>query len=310
VAPANNNLGANRTRFTYTVPAGAQIFDAMTVVNRGATDITLRVYASDAFTTSSGVLDLLPANEKPVDIGSWVTVKQPTITVKPQQRVLVPFTLTVPTNATPGDHTGGLVTSLVTNDERVSINLDRRLGSRIYLRVLGPLNPALDIDRIAVTHNGTLNPAAGGSATVTYTVTNSGNVRLRARQSIRLAGPWGILGTTAVLDDLPELLPGNSRTRTVTIHGVWPATRLTATVRLRPYAGPDSPPTTVEDVTASGTTWGWPTGQAFLLVLVVAVAFAYRWLRRRRKAKVAAAIAAAVAAALQEKDKADVTGCS
>ncbi len=300
VAPAENNLGKNRARFTYTVPAGAQILDAMTVVNRSTTSITVRTYASDAFTTSSGTMDLLPATEKPVDIGSWITVKQPTITLKPQQAAVVPFTLTVPANATPGDHTGGVVASLITNEERTSVNLERRLGSRIYLRVLGTLNPALDISGVRVGHHGTINPAAGGSATVTYTVTNSGNVRLRARQSIHVSGPQGILGHTTTLTDLPELLPGSSITRTATVHGVWPATHLTAVVRLRPFAGPDSPPTNAAAVTGSGTAWGWPYGQAIVLAIAIGAALAYRWLRQRRKAKVAVAIDAAVAQALQE----------
>ncbi len=106
----------------------------MTVVSRSSTSITLRMYASDAFTVPSGTMDLLPATGKPVDIGSWITVKQPTVTLRPQQAVVMPFTLTVPANATPGDHTGGVVASLISDEERTGVDLDRRLGSRIYLR--------------------------------------------------------------------------------------------------------------------------------------------------------------------------------
>jgi hypothetical protein len=55
--------------------AGTSITDALAVVNRSDTPFTPKVYASEAFTTSSGAIDLLPANKKPVDVGSWITVK-------------------------------------------------------------------------------------------------------------------------------------------------------------------------------------------------------------------------------------------
>ena len=113
-APADTSLGKGRSHYAYTLAPGTTLTDAMAVVNRSSTPITLSVYASDAFTTSNGNLDLLPANRKPTDVGAWTTVKTRQLTLAPQQSAIVPFTVTVPANATPGDHTGGVVTSLVT----------------------------------------------------------------------------------------------------------------------------------------------------------------------------------------------------
>jgi hypothetical protein len=296
-APANDRLGQDRGHFTYTLAAGTRITDALAVTNRSKATITLKVYASDAFTTSTGALDLLPAARKPVDVGSWISVSKPSLTLRPQQSAVVPFTLTVPKNATPGDHSGGVVTSLVTDAGDGSVQLDRRLGSRLYLRVPGTVTPLLEVSGVHVDYDGSVNPASSGTATVTYTVANAGNVRLRARQSVRLAGPFGLLGRAAKLPDLPELLPGSSFTRTATVHGVWPATQLTATVRLDPYTGPADPKVDAGPMSGSGTTWAWPWGQ-FLVVVLLAGAIAWaRRQRRRAAAKVDAAIAAAVSEA-------------
>jgi hypothetical protein len=292
-APANNKLGANRAHYTYTLPAGTSITDALAVANYGKTPITLKVYASDAFTTSTGAIDLLAAGQKPVDAGSWITVKTPTITLRPQESASIPFTLTIPDNAAPGDHTAGIVTSLATGGSS-GVSLDRRLGSRIYLRVPGTLHPLLTITATHISYRGTLNPIEPGSAVITYTVTNTGNVRLHAHQSVRVSGPLSILGHTETLTDLPEILPGSSLTRTVTVSDVWPATHLTATVRLRPVASTGDTPTRFAAITGAGTIWAWPWTQ---LIVLAAAVLGYLLLRRRRAHTVAAAITAARAEA-------------
>ncbi|WP_432842105.1 WxL protein peptidoglycan domain-containing protein [Dactylosporangium sp. CA-092794] len=297
-APANTNLGANRAHFTYTLPAGTAITDAIAVANYGKAPISLKVYASDAFTTSTGAIDLLAANRRPVDAGAWITIKTPQVTLQPQESVVVPFTLTVPAGATPGDHTAGIVTSLATGGPG-SVNLDRRLGSRVYLRVPGALSPALGVGGVRVGYRGTLNPVEPGTATVTYTVTNTGNVRLRARQTLRVAGPFGLLGRAVDLGELPEILPGGSLTRTVDVPRVWPAVRLTATVELRPVAGAEAPTVSLAPVSGTGAAWAGPWGQAIVLIIVAAAVAGWLWQRRRSRRKVATAISTAVTKALE-----------
>jgi hypothetical protein len=287
-------IGTGRAHFDGAAGPGDTVRDAISIVNRSTTPITLRVYASDAFTTATGGLDLLPAAQKPVDLGSWITLDQDSVTLTSQQTVVVPFTVRVPDDATPGDHTAGIVTSLVTANSGAAVQLDRRLGARYYLRVNGSLAPALAVSNVHVSYAASLNPASSGSATVTYTVANTGNVRLTARQSVRVSGPFGVLAHSRAIADLPELLPGNSLTRSVVVHGVWPATHLTAKVTLRPSATGVSAATS----SARASTWGWPIGQLVILVVVLLLAGGYWWLRRRRARAVEAAIADAVSRAL------------
>ena len=297
--PTDNTVGTARPNYGYDAQPGGTVRDSIDVVNRGAEPITLKVYASDAFTTESGGIDLLPAGGTSVDVGSWISMDEAQVTIPAGDTVTVPFTLSVPANATPGDHTGGIVTSLVTDGTGGQVSVDRRLGSRVYIRVAGDLAPALTVTDVSVVYDGTLNPAAGGTATVTYTVTNVGNARLKAHQAVRVSGPLGLLGAAATPGDLPELLPGNSVTRTEQVTGVPPTVRSNVEVALDPYDSVSDGSAPFATTSGTAATWSPPWGQLLVLLVVAALVVAAVLLRRRRRAAVQTAIDTAVAQALQ-----------
>lgn len=306
--PADNQVGTGRPNFSYDAQPGGTLRDGIEIINRSDRALDLRVYASDAFTTASGGLDLLAADQKSNDVGTWITMASPSVTVPAGQSVTVPFTLTVPANATPGDHTGGIVTSLVTSSGGGPVAVDRRIGSRVYIRVAGQLQPALSVTDVQTSYDGTLNPAAGGTVAVTYTATNTGNVRLEARQRITSAGPFGLAAATVSPADLPELLPGASLTRTEYVPGSWPTVRITTEVVLEPYSSAGTLAVPVAEAVGSSGLWAFPFGQLLVLLGVIAVIAAYLTARRRRATRVEQAIAGAVAAALQDNAAADTAG--
>jgi hypothetical protein len=299
VAPANTAIGKDRAHFAYALAPGATLEDALAVVNHTDTPITLRTYASDAFSTSTGGLDLLPAATTSIDVGSWVKTRSATVTLAAGASAIVPFTVHVPTNATPGDHSGGLVTSLVTGAGTGAVSVDRRLGARIYLRVSGVLAPALQVGGLRVGHQATLNPVGSGRANLSYTVTNVGNVRLQAHQSVRISGPFGLFARTVTVADLPEILPGATLARTVTVPGVWPLVHLTARVELTPVGSTDQPVVSTPSATAASSFWALPWGQLVVLLIIAAACYAAMALRRRRRRIIDAVIADAVSQALE-----------
>lgn len=282
VQPATADGPSSRPAFTYAVRAGAAIEDYVLVVNPSDEALTLRMYASDAVTTSEGLFDLRVAGDRSVDVGSWVTLEIPEVTIPAGGRTIVPFTLTVPANATPGDHIGGIVASLATaatGDAGSRVLVDRRVGVRIYLRVDGPLEPELEITSVSVTHRPSIDPRGGG-VTVDYTVSNVGNVRLAAGQRVRVSGPFGVELGAVDAGALPELLPGNSLTRSVTLDRVFPAGSLHAEVVLTPYLDGeelDSPPApAVAGVSTSAVPW-------VQLAAVALVGGLWWWRRRTRR---------------------------
>ncbi len=307
VRPSTNENGVVRAYFDHVASTGQRIDDAMDVVNHGAQPLTLRVYASDAFTTAGGGIDLLPAVESPVDLGAWITVGTDSVTIAPGETVTVPFTITVPQDATPGDHTAGIVTSLTTAQSGSTVAVDRRLGSRVYLRVAGNLEPSLRITDVSTVQQGSLNPFGGGSVELTYTVGNTGNVRLSANEIASVSGIFGLITADSPTGEVPVLLPGNSLTRTVTVDGVPPLTVMSAQIDLEPQD--PSGAVDFQMALASGSTavWIWPWPQIILLLLIGGAVGLWLLNRKRRSRNVQSSIDRAVAEALSGQ-RADSSG--
>ncbi|KIF78131.1 dihydroorotate oxidase [Streptomyces sp. 150FB] len=287
VRTAANGYGADRSSFSYGVNPGGRVKDTMTVANRGTAPLTLAVYAADGFTTDTGQLDLLTKAKKSVGIGAWVHTDNANVTIKPGKSADVPFTITVPANATPGDHVGGILTSLKQSDEAEGVNVDRRLGIRIKLRVSGALRPALAIENLHADYAGTYNPFGKGDATVTYTVHNTGNAILSAKQAVSVSGPFGWLRAEAGdIAPPPELLPGETWKVTVPVHGVAPGISLAATATLTPLLADASGSTTsLKPVEATAHGWAVPWTLLLLAVVLIAIVVGSLVLARRSRAR-------------------------
>lgn len=306
VKTASNGFGSDRQNFSYTVEPGGRVSDAFVVVNHGKKPLTLGVYAADGFTTESGQLDLAVKDDKPTGVGAWVRTGKSTVTIPAEKSVEVPFTLTLPKNATPGDHMGGVVTTLTQANDRAGINVDRRLAIRIRLRVGGELAPTLAVENLHVAYAGTPNPFGTGDATVEYTVHNTGNAILSARQTASVAGPFGSFRVaTQPIANAPELLPGDSWKVTAKVDGVVPTGLLTAKVALTPLLTDASGSVTPLPTTET-TGRGWAVSWTLVLLVVLVVAGVVLLVRRRRstKAREDRRVEEAVAEAIRERESA------
>jgi hypothetical protein len=83
VQTADNTQGTGRANFTYDVARGAVISDAMIVVNTGTEPLPLSVYAADAFTASTGEIDVLVGGQPSQGAGTWVSVTPTPLTLDP-----------------------------------------------------------------------------------------------------------------------------------------------------------------------------------------------------------------------------------
>ncbi|MCX4801449.1 DUF916 domain-containing protein [Streptomyces sp. NBC_01214] len=293
VQPAGPKEPDARAHFSYGVTGGAGLRDQIAVWNYGDEPLTVAVYASDAVNTADGGFDLLPAGQAPKDAGSWIKLEKDTVTVPPKANVIVPFTLAVPRDATPGDHTAGIVATLAGGGQDAQgnkVRLDQRVGTRVYLRLAGELTPRLAVEDVQASYAGTPNPFGTGSATVTYTLRNTGNVRLGARQAVRINGMLGGSVTAGGLKDLGDLLPGSSLTITAKADGVRPALRSSAVVSVQAVATREGVDPKLPSLTRSVSLWTVPWT---LLALVLAITACGLWLWRRRRLARAAATASA-----------------
>ncbi|MEU8264952.1 DUF916 domain-containing protein [Micromonospora sp. NPDC048999] len=285
VQPSGPKGPTGRNFFMYEVAPGSTLFDFVGVTNLSDKPLTFKVYGTDAFNTVDGAFALLPADQKATDVGSWVRVEQQTVTVKPGKRADIRFEITVPSNATPGDHTGGVLAAigqLGVTPEGQQVQMDRRVAARVYLRVTGKINPAVTVESMNVDYHAPLNPFGGSDMVVTYQLRNSGNVRIGGKGTVNVTGPfgWKLARNKAV--DLPELLPGSVFTVTERVAGVSPAVRLSANVDLALTTGDEKLPR----VTHSASVWAMPW--LLLIPLALIAGWVYLRIRRRRAAKKAA----------------------
>ena len=289
VQPSSPKKPDSRSSFTYQgFTPGSTHEDFVAVDNFGTSAETFSVYASDAFNTAAGGFDLLAAGQRPTDVGAWVHLAESSVRVPARSSVIVPFTVTVPDNATPGFHVGGIVASLSSLDTAADgsqVRVDRRVGVRIYLQVTGPLRPALRVEHYQVQYHDSWNPTRPGSATVSYTLANTGNVPLAAHQSLHSAGVLGVFGANQKLADAPLLLPGNSIRLTVQVPRAWPGLQLDTSLRVTPFTSIVTlaqPPASVD---ASGSAWAVPWVWLAIVIALALIWWGRRRLRRRRAAR-------------------------
>jgi len=287
VRTASNDYGAERSSFSYTVNPGATVEDALVVTNHGDQALDLDVYAADGYTTDSGQFDLLVAGAESATVGAWTELKSDSITVAPGESVDVPFSLTVPDNATPGDYAGGIVSSLTEEVQENGISVDRRLGIKMSLRVGGELTPSMAIENVNVAWNGGLNPVAGGDATVSYTIHNTGNAVLSAQEAVGVAGPFGVLGVQAPpIDQSPTLLPGESWDVTVEVDNVAAVFWLSATATVTPLVVDAAGSTNaLTPVTATAGALAVPWMLLLIVLALAALVYAVLLLRKRERAR-------------------------
>ncbi|WP_316773264.1 WxL protein peptidoglycan domain-containing protein [Streptomyces sasae] len=215
VYPVASKIAA-RPYFYLSLDPGQTITDKVAVANKTGTPLTFRLYAADAYNTArDGGFAVRTVKERMRGVGAWAKLAKARVTVPPHKTVTVPFTLHVPQGAEPGDHPGAIVAL----DEKVdpgagslALGVQRAVGARVYLRVSGPTLPAIAVEHVHITHHQPWVPGLGNStATVSYTLHNTGNVTLDPKVQLRAEGLFGRTLLSRDLTGIPsELLPGES----------------------------------------------------------------------------------------------------
>jgi hypothetical protein len=307
VQPSSAQGPDRRSTFTYNeLKPGTVVHDYVAVTNYSKMAVTFQLYATDAFETTTGSLDLLTAANKPTDVGTWVTLLKNSIRLQPSERANIPFSLVIPANATPGDHTGGIIAAvnLATTDKTgARVIVDRRLATPLYVRVTGALKPSVAVESVSTGgFHGSINPFGGGNTSISYTIKNTGNVRLNAAQVVSVSGLFGIPLATRHPKQMTDLLPGASVRVVQSIGGVFPLGPITVHVKLTPTEVNGFPTTGVSlhPDSRSVSMWATPWPQLLVLLLLAAAIYGFiRW-RRRSKQEMDNKLAAAVAKARRE----------
>ncbi|SNT12221.1 protein of unknown function [Asanoa hainanensis] len=283
VVPGSPTGPKGRKQFDYELNAKEAITDWISVSNLGTKPLTVDLYATDAFTAADGGFALLPRDRKPDGVGTWIKLSKASTTLPVGKRSDMPFTLSVPAGATPGDHIGGIIASITeqqVNEKGQRVDVERRVAARIYLRVSGPLEPAAAVTAVDVDYENPIIPLPGGKMAVTYRVANHGNVRLSGTVRVRVDGPLGVRLASSDPITVAELLPDSELRLRQEFSSVFPAGRLTTAVDFNPATNRETLPSVSG---AAGTTAVPWLVLGLLLVVLALVVYRIFLLRARRR---------------------------
>ena len=284
----------NRPDLSYTVDPGTSITDTIQVWNYGAEPIQLKIYAADALITSEGSYDLRPSSEAPTDVAAWTILSSNTVTVAASSVTAINVSIAVPKDALPGDHPGGVVASVATpttNADGAQVLVEKRVGTRLNVRVNGDIVPSAAVQNVSATYSGSLNPIEPGSVKVNYTFANTGNTRLSGTMHLELSG---IAGSKSVdLPEVPVTMPGNKLAQSYTVSDVWPTGPITAKVTFTPKEDAGIPDIqTIASASGSGSTIALPFAQLLAILVIAGLVVLLVRYRRARFARLVAAAAA------------------
>jgi hypothetical protein len=294
IGPVTLGKSGARGFFSYQMGVGGSYSDRVAVLNYSQIPLALTIYAAELNNDDNGAIGVDLPTAPLRDAAAWVNLAKRTQTVqvapatkKGPGRVELPFRVVVPDDAVPGDHAAAIVATLSTvgkNPKGQNVRLDQRVATRMYLRVAGPLHPHLSIENLTAKYRGTLNPIGRGTATVSYTVHNTGNVRLAARQVVSVTGMFGTTSKAVTPEDITMLLPGGSSRITVEVGDVLPTIWHKAKVTVTPMLFNDQAvmPVPVSSQSASFTAVPWSLLGCVLLLVVLLIAVLLWRLRRKR----------------------------
>ncbi|MFI1160975.1 hypothetical protein [Streptomyces sioyaensis] len=194
--------------------------------------------------------------------GAWLTLASKEVRIPPRTRASVPFTVTVPRDAVPGDRSGALL---------ATGQAGGRAAVPLHLRVTGPVLSALTVEKVSVR-------GAGGSAVIRYTLVNRGNTVLRPRIAVRADGLFGPVLRRAARTLPSALAPG----RAVDLTETWPGPPALDAVEVRLTATAAGGAHGAATASYTAVSWGVLAAPALLLAVAAGGLAAVR--RRRRGA--------------------------
>lgn len=256
---------------------GQAIQEHLAVRNLGEIPATFRLSAADGYFTEAGRFTMLQAGETSVAAGTWIDLPAE-VSVEAGGTAVIPFTVTVPENATPGDHAAGVAASVVsegTTAEGARVGVESRVGIRVITRVSGELAPSLALSGLAADYTTSWNPFAPGRMSVSYTAENTGNVQLAVRD--RVGGAETERG---------DMLPGDRRDLVADAYAQWPLGPVEVEVVLDgEIGGADDAGAGPAPERATIVVWAVPWPQLMLLVGILLIVAAVLLGRRRGQRK-------------------------
>lgn len=186
--PANPEQGNERTKsiFVKKLGPGQSATDTVEVTNNSNENKNVLVYSVDSAPSSGGAFACAQLADPQKGVGTWVTIANPDITLAPNEKKLVSFTITVPENAEAGEQNGCIVLQEKKDPTfQGGIGLSFRTAIRLAVLVPGEIKKELTVNGLLVT-------SEGDKVIVSPQVTNTGNVSLDSSVMTKISSALGL----------------------------------------------------------------------------------------------------------------------
>lgn len=122
----------------FTIDAGKQLSDKLTVLNSGSTELVFSVYARPYSVTGEQYTPSYDGSLPGSDAYKWISFTKTSWQLAPGKTVDIPFSLSVPAGASPGGHYGVIfVETKAPSGSGQAIVRNKRLGSIMRVTVNG-----------------------------------------------------------------------------------------------------------------------------------------------------------------------------
>lgn len=173
--------------FVHTLTPGQVQDEGVRVVNNSDETKTLLVYAADSIRSTDGAFACEQLSDGRDDVGAWIELEQSEVTLPSLSNVIVPFSITIPPQASVGEHNGCILIqekNTAPSQKKAGALISIRTGLRVAVTIPGEIVRKLDTPTIGVEKR-------SNSLFVTASASNEGNVSIDSFVSVALKNIFG-----------------------------------------------------------------------------------------------------------------------
>jgi uncharacterized membrane protein len=184
-------------QINFVLKEGESKTGAVIVDNLDSKDATVSLYGADGTLSNQGTFAITTKSASQKTIGKWVQFETPTVTLKGNEQRQIPFTITIPANATPGTYGGGIAAETTNGNGSVqtgnAVSVSSRVVVKLYVSIPGEKKTSFEWS------NFSYNPGSDSKKPFfNLSYANTGNTIINAEQKIDIQGFPGFSQTVTL----------------------------------------------------------------------------------------------------------------
>lgn len=187
----------------YGVDPGQNVTGKIKLYNEGTSPVTVFASASNFTAKDEKGTPNFDFATTPTDLASWVSLPEGSLTLNSGDRLEIPITIKIPSNADPGGHYAGVFFGTdpsLQPKEGGQVNIRSLIGTLLIVRVSGDVKEAAALEQFGM--DGGKSTLSRLPATLFVRIKNEGNVHVRPEGTIVITNLFGKKSASLTLNDV------------------------------------------------------------------------------------------------------------